>query len=131
MAKSQSFTETVIQNAHRKVETAGARTQADPTLEQPKHAIRAGCTMIAEALAGDGYRFIKTNPRLQRVVGDLRFEIGFQPARFNIPAGARRCTSMAAYRRSRCGNGAATIPMTGSGTTGRIPRPSSADISAI
>jgi len=85
MAKSQSVIETLVATAHRKVEAAGARTQADPTLEKPKDAIRAGCLMIAAALAGDGYAFIKTNPRLRRIAGDLRFEIVFQADRFNIP----------------------------------------------
>lgn len=85
MAKSRSFIETIFETAQQKFEAARARTRTDPTLEKSKDAIRAGSMMIAEALAGDGYTFIRTNPRLQRIAGDLRFEIGFQPDRNNSP----------------------------------------------
>jgi len=87
MSKSLSFRDAVVATAKQKHDAARARSS--PTAaDRPRDVILRACEDIAERLRPDGFSFVKSGPKLKRIVGDRVFSILFQSDRNNI-AGQR------------------------------------------
>jgi len=88
MADPRSFTDLVAATARQKLAAANARRNPDVAAEKPREAILDGLQMVGDAIAADGFSFMRSGPKFSRKSGDLIFDIIVQSDRNNI-AGQR------------------------------------------
>lgn len=88
MADPRSFADLVVATARQKLAAANARQNPDVAAEKPREAIFDGLQMVGDAIAADGFSFIRSGPKFSRKSSDLTFEIIVQSDRNNV-AGQR------------------------------------------
>lgn len=86
MAKrGKQFDESVRDAADRKIRAAAARFGRAPSGgEAPREVYAAGCQAIADALACDGFEYVRSKATLKRKTSDFGFHIYFQSSHNNV-----------------------------------------------
>lgn len=88
MAEPLSFADLVAATARQKFAAAIARQNPDVAAEKPREAIFDGLQIVGDAIAADGFSFMRSGPKFSRKSGDLIFQIAIQSDRNNV-AGQR------------------------------------------
>lgn len=92
MAKPLSFPELVEAIAQQQRAAGQARQHPVPGAEKPKEAILDALSMVADAIAADGYVFLRSGPRFARKCNDFTFVISIHSDHNNV-AGQRAAIS--------------------------------------
>ena len=102
-----TFEEVLRSVAERKAAATKARfAGTDPTAEKPRDVYVAACAAIAQALAAEGFRYLKSKGVLDRTAGAFAHHVSFKSSRNNIAGQSVvmwmyahvRCKELAAWR---------------------------------
>jgi hypothetical protein len=82
----QQIEDVFTDTAARKAAAAKARATGSPGTTDASRAVYLNaCRQIAEAFAGDGYKFAKSGPHFTKRTGPFHYHVAFQSSHHNIP----------------------------------------------